>query len=65
MAHRSSFLFFPNPWPKAYSEIKRRFHAHPVFATMASLAPCLELRTNWRIYAEECAVALSILRAIK
>lgn len=54
------FIFFPNPWPKA-SQIKRRFHAHPVFSTMAHLAPRLELRTNWRIYAEECARALEIL----
>jgi len=54
------FLFFPNPWPKA-SQIKRRFHAHPVFSTMAALALNFELRTNWRIYADECALALTIL----
>jgi tRNA G46 methylase TrmB len=54
------FIFFPNPWPKA-SQIKRRFHAHPVFATMAALAPELELRTNWKIYADEFKIALEIL----
>jgi tRNA G46 methylase TrmB len=54
------FLFFPNPWPKA-SQLKRRFHAHPVFSVMANLSPYLELRTNWLIYAEECVLALRIL----
>lgn len=54
------FLFFPNPWPKL-SQIKRRFHAHPVFSTMAALAPHFEMRTNWRVYAEECALALKTL----
>ena len=54
------YMFFPNPWPKA-SQIKRRFHAHPVFSTMAGLASSFELRTNWRIYADECALALGIL----
>jgi tRNA (guanine-N7-)-methyltransferase len=54
------YLFFPNPWPKA-SQIKRRFHAHPVFETMVFLSDYLELRTNWRIYAEELIDALQIL----
>lgn len=54
------FLFYPNPWPKA-RHIKRRFHAHPVFSDMVRLAPYFELRTNWRIYAEECAIALTTL----
>ncbi|HXW53590.1 MAG TPA: methyltransferase domain-containing protein, partial [Myxococcota bacterium] len=54
------YLLFPNPWPKA-CQIKRRFYAHPVFKTMASLAPYFELRTNWLVYAEECALALTIL----
>lgn len=54
------FMFFPNPWPKT-TQLKRRFHAHPVFATMVGLAPYFELRTNWSIYAEECALALKIL----
>lgn len=54
------FMFFPNPWPKA-TQIKRRFHAHPVFSTMAGLADYFELRTNWQIYAEECALAFKLL----
>lgn len=54
------FLFFPNPWPKA-TQLKRRFHAHPVFSTMAKLAPYFEMRTNWDIYALECQEALGTL----
>lgn len=50
------FLFFPNPWPKA-TQLKRRFHAHPVFYEMAMLAPYFEMRTNWKIYGEECQIA--------
>jgi tRNA (guanine-N7-)-methyltransferase len=50
------FLFFPNPWPKK-EHLKRRFHAHPIFSSMAKLSPYFELRTNWQIYAEECALA--------
>ena len=54
------YLFFPNPWPKA-TQIKRRFYAHPVFFSMATLAPYFEMRTNWQIYAEECQIAFSLL----
>lgn len=54
------FIFFPNPWPKI-SQYKRRFYAHPVFATMVALAPYLEVRTNWRIYAEELVIALKVI----
>lgn len=54
------FLFFPNPWPKKM-QLKRRFHAHPIFSTMATLAPYFEMRTNWRLYAEECQLALGVL----
>jgi tRNA G46 methylase TrmB len=54
------YLLYPNPWPKI-SHLSRRFYAHPVFTTMLMLAPYLEVRTNWRIYAEELAMALSYL----
>lgn len=54
-------VFYPNPWPKQ-SEGTRRFHMHPIFPTMMSLAPVTELRTNWEIYAREFAAASEILR---
>lgn len=51
-------LFYPNPWPKA-SQLKRRWHAHPVFPTLLALGGRLELRSNWRLYVEEFSKALN------
>ena len=52
------FLLYPNPWPKP-GQLQRRWHAHPVFADMLRLGGRVELRTNWRIYAEEFAFAVN------
>ncbi len=51
------YLLYPSPWPKP-GHLMRRWHAHPVFQAVLGLGGRLELRTNWRIYAEEfcCAV---------
>lgn len=54
-----NFLLYPNPWPKAV-HLKRRWHGHPVFPELIALGGQLELRTNWRIYAEEFALAAGI-----
>tara|TARA_Y100001954_G_C15772731_1_gene585356 strand:+ start:961 stop:1635 length:675 start_codon:yes stop_codon:yes gene_type:complete len=51
-------LFYPNPWPKI-GQVKRRFHAHPVFPVMANLSQSIELRASWLIYAQEFAAALT------
>jgi tRNA G46 methylase TrmB len=53
------FLLYPNPWPKA-EHLKRRWHAHPVFPAILALGGAIELRSNWRIYAEEFSQALGI-----
>ncbi|MBS3747856.1 MAG: methyltransferase domain-containing protein [Wenzhouxiangellaceae bacterium] len=53
------FLLYPNPWPKAV-QLKRRWHGHPVFPELLALGGQLELRTNWRIYAEEFRLAAGI-----
>jgi len=50
------FLLYPNPWPKA-AQLRRRWHGHPVFADLLALGGSLELRTNWRIYADEFRIA--------
>ncbi len=52
-------LFYPNPWPKQ-SELRYRFHASPIFPTLLRLSKELELRTNWKIYADEFRLALEI-----
>jgi tRNA (guanine-N7-)-methyltransferase len=54
------YILYPNPWPKP-EHFLRRFHGHPVFSDLLQLAPSLELRTNWRLYLEEFALATKIL----
>ncbi len=52
-------IFYPNPWPKA-DHLKRRCHGSPLFPSLLALGGELDLRTNWRIYAEEFCAALKI-----
>lgn len=52
-------LYYPNPWPKE-SQVGRRFHAHPIFPTLLKLCSNIELRTNWKTYAEEFLEASQI-----
>lgn len=51
------YLLYPNPWPKK-QQIKRRYHGHPVFSDLIRLGRQIELRSNWRIYVQEFAIAL-------
>lgn len=53
-------ILYPNPWPKP-THLRRRWHAHPVFPFLLSLGGHLELRTNWKIYAQEFSTAISIV----
>lgn len=53
------FILYPNPYPKSI-HLKRRWHAHPIFPQLLKLGGQLELRTNWRIYAEEFVLALQL-----
>ena len=53
------YLLYPNPWPKP-EHLKRRWHAHPVFPALLALGGTIELRTNWRVYAEEFAIAVRL-----
>jgi len=53
------YLLYPNPWPKP-AQVKRRWHAHAIFPAILALGGTIELRTNWRIYAEEFAQALAL-----
>jgi tRNA G46 methylase TrmB len=54
------YVLYPNPWPKI-GQLARRWHGHAVFPTVVGLGGTLECRSNWRIYIEECAAALSQL----
>lgn len=51
-------LLYPNPWPKP-AQRNRRWHCHPAFADLLALGGELEVRCNWRVYAEECVAALA------
>lgn len=53
-------IFYPNPWPKP-AELRYRFHGHPIFPTLVEISPKLELRTNWKIYADEFRFALELV----
>ncbi len=52
------YLLYPNPYPKA-SQLKMRWQAHPVFPAILALGGRLELRSNWRLYVEEFALAIT------
>ncbi|HEX7645696.1 MAG TPA: SAM-dependent methyltransferase [Burkholderiaceae bacterium] len=54
------YLLYPNPWPKI-GQLHRRWHGHAVFPVVAALGGVFECRSNWRIYIEECAAALTQL----
>ncbi len=54
------YVLYPNPWPKK-PQLGRRWHGHPVFPTMLALGGHFECRSNWQIYIEECAAALTQL----
>jgi tRNA G46 methylase TrmB len=56
---KRQLLLYPNPWPKP-EHLKRRWHAHPVLPAILALGGVIELRTNWRVYAEEFAEALRL-----
>jgi len=56
---RAHYLLYPNPWPKA-AQLKRRVHGHPAFPLLVRLGGSLELRCNWRLYAEEFGAALAV-----
>ena len=53
------YILYPNPWPKI-GHLGRRWHAHPVFPFVPALGGVLECRSNWQVYVEEFACALSI-----
>lgn len=54
------YLLYPNPWPKI-GHLARRWHGHAVFPTIVALGGVVECRSNWKIYVEEFAAALSLL----
>ena len=54
------YILYPNPWPKV-GHLARRWHGHPVFPAIVALGGTLECRSNWRIYIDEFATAVTQL----
>lgn len=52
------YLLYPNPYPKP-GLLKQRWQGHPVFPYILKLKGTLELRSNWRIYVDEFAMAVA------
>jgi len=57
-------ILYPNPYPKS-KHLKRRWHGHPAFADILALGGEIELRTNWKVYADEFCLAVSIAKKYK
>ena len=56
------YNLYPNPWPKI-GHLARRWQGHAVFPIWLALGGELECRSNWHIYIEEMALALTLLTA--
>lgn len=54
------YNLYPNPWPKI-GHLARRWQGHAVFPVWLVLGGELECRSNWDIYIQEMAQALSLL----
>lgn len=50
------YLLYPNPWPKP-QQLMRRWHGHPIFPHLLTLAKTTIIRSNWLIYLQEFAAA--------
>lgn len=53
-------ILYPNPYPK-HSQLRSRWHGHPVFPVLLSLGGRITLRSNWKAYLDEfCLAVLAI-----
>lgn len=53
------FIFYPNPYPKA-SQLQKRWHGCQSFKDIVNIGGELTVRSNWKIYIQEFALALEI-----
>ena len=58
------YLLYPNPYPKK-SRIKQRFYAHAIFPYLMKLSNQFEIRSNWKLYLEEFAIAAKLCNRFK
>lgn len=57
------YFLYPNPWPKV-GHLARRWHGHGVFPLIPKLGGVIECRSNWRLYVDEFAFALTYLTGL-
>jgi tRNA G46 methylase TrmB len=50
------FILYPNPYPKK-AQLGKRWHGSALFPFIVASCPTIEVRSNWRVYLEEFAVA--------
>lgn len=50
-------ILYPNPYPKR-SQLRSRWHGHPVFPLILSLGGRITLRSNWKTYLDEVCLAV-------
>jgi len=57
---RHHFLLYPNPYPKP-SRLNLRWHGHPALPMLLAIGARVEVRSNWRTYLEEFALAAELV----
>jgi tRNA (guanine-N7-)-methyltransferase len=50
------FILYPNPYPKK-TQLGKRWHGSALFPFIVKVSPNIEVRSNWRLYLEECLIA--------
>jgi tRNA G46 methylase TrmB len=50
------YILYPNPYPKK-PQVGKRWHASAVFPAIVASCKVIELRSNWKVYVEEFAIA--------
>lgn len=57
---KEHLILYPNPYPKR-SQLRSRWHGHPVFPVLLGLGGRITLRSNWKSYLDEvCEAVLAI-----
>ncbi|CAM9466575.1 unnamed protein product [Choristocarpus tenellus] len=54
---REHYLLYPNPHPKK-SQLRGRWHGHPVFPTILRLGGRITVRSNWETFLQEMCLAV-------
>lgn len=50
------FILYPNPYPKK-AQLGKRWYGSALFPFIVKVCPSIEIRSNWELYVQECAIA--------